>query len=74
MISHEEIATMREHLYRHGMVLMDKVSKMIQSGDLTKEQMLFASDVMKDISSIDKNLSKACYYDSIKGDTDERKY
>lgn len=65
---------LRENLYRHGMVLMEKVQKMIDAGNLTQSQMEFAADVMKDIAKMDKNLAKACYYDSIKGDADERKY
>lgn len=74
MISHEEKMELREHLYKHSMVLMEKIGKMIQSGDLTKEQMLFASDVMKDVSSVDKNLSKACFYDSRHDIDEDKKY
>lgn len=72
MITHEEIRSMRDQLYRHGIVLMDKVRKMFDAGDLTQSQMDFAADVMKDLSCMDKNLSKACYYDS-KHDVDEDK-
>ena len=73
-MSHEEKMSLRENLYRHGMVLMDKVQKMIDAGNLTQSQMEFAADVMKDIAKMDKSLSKACYYDSVRGDADERKY
>ena len=74
MISHEEIKTMREHLYKHGLALMEKVHKMFESGELTPSQMAFAGDIMKDLSSMDKNLSKACYYDSKRGDSDDKTY
>jgi len=74
MIAHEDKMALRENLYRHGMVLMEKVQKMIDAGNLTQSQMEFAADVMKDIAKMDKSLAKACYYDSIKGDADERKY
>lgn len=74
MITHEDKMSFRENLYRHGMVLMEKVQKMIDAGNLTQGQMEFAADVMKDIAKMDKSLAKACYYDSIKGDSDERKY
>ena len=74
MITHEDKMSLRENLYRHGMVLMEKVQKMIDAGNLTQSQMEFAADVMKDIAKMDKSLSKACYYDSQRGDADEKKY
>lgn len=74
MISHEEIVAMRECLYRHSAALMEKVGKMFNSGELTIEQMSFAGDIMKDLSSVDKNLSKACYYDSKRGTSSEKTY
>lgn len=73
-MTHEEKMALRENLYRHGMVLMDKVQKMINAGNLTQSQMEFAADVMKDIAKMDKSLAKACYYDSQRGDADEKKY
>lgn len=74
MITHEDKMSLRENLYRHGMVLMEKVQKMIDAGNLTQSQMEFAADVMKDIAKMDKSLAKACYYDSQRGDADEKKY
>ena len=74
MITHEEIMSLRDHLYRHGMVLMDKIQKMFDAGDLTQAQMNFAADVMKDLASMDKNLSKSCYYDSKHDWSDDKKY
>lgn len=73
-MTHEEKMAMREYLYKHSMALMEKVKRMFDSGELTIEQMNFAGDIMKDLSSIDKNLSKACYYDSLRGTTADRKY
>ena len=74
MVSHEEKMAMREHLYRHAIVLMDKVKKMFDSGELTPSQMAFAGDVMKDIAKVDKSLSAACYYESMTGLSEDRKY
>lgn len=74
MITHDEIMVLREHLYRHGMILMDKIKKMFDAGELTQAQMDFAADVMKDVAKMDKSLSKACYYDSIRGIDTEKKY
>lgn len=74
MISHEEIKSMREQLYRHGIVLMDKVHKMFDAGDLTPSQMAFAGDIMKDLAKMDKSLAKACYYDSKRDVADDKTY
>lgn len=73
-MSHEEKMQMREQLYRHAAVLMDKVKKMFDSGELTVSQMGFAGDVMKDIAKLDKALSAACYYDSMSGASADKKY
>jgi len=74
-MTHEEKMAMRKNIYAHLSVLLEKVHKMFQaSSELTVQQMIDASDILKDISSADKSLSKACYYDSLKGDAGERKY
>ena len=73
-MTHEEKMALRHNMYKHAMILMEKVQKMIDAGNLTQSQMEFAADVLKDLSSADKSLSKACYYDSLKGDTDDRRY
>ena len=73
-MSHEEKVQMREHLYRHATVLLDKVIKMFDSGELTVAQMNFAGEVMKDIAKLDKALSAACYYDSLSGASSDKKY
>lgn len=73
-MSHEEKMQMREQLYRHAAVLIDKVKKMFDSGELTVSQMGFAGDVMKDIAKLDKALSAACYYDSMSGASADKKY
>lgn len=73
-MSHEEKMAMRDHLYEHAMVLMDKVRKMFESGELTPTQMAFAGDIMKDLAKMDKSLSEACYYDSERGASADKKY
>jgi len=67
MVTHEEKMMLREHMYRHAMVLMEKVKKMFDSGELTPSQMDFAGDLMRDIAKMDKSLSAACYYDAQRG-------
>lgn len=73
-MSHEEKMQMREHLYRHATVLLDKVKKMFESGDLTVAQMSVGADILKDIAKLDKALSAACYYDSMGGASSDKKY
>lgn len=74
-MTHEEKTQMRKAIYEHLNILLDKVHKMFQSSsELTIQQMMDASDILKDISSADKSLSKACYYDSMRGGSDDRKY
>ena len=66
---------MRKAIYEHIEILLDKVHKMFQaSGELTVPQMIDASDILKDIAKADSAMSKACYYDSIHGSSDDKKY
>lgn len=74
MITHEEKMNLRTQMYKHAMILMEKIQKMLDAGNLTQSQMEFAADVLKDLSSADKNLSKACYYDSSRGSDADRTY
>ena len=75
MMTQEERHEMRRAIYEHLGILLGKVHKMFESSsELTIQQMIDASDILKDISSADKSLSKSCYYDSLKGDSSERKY
>lgn len=74
MITHEEVMMLRDSLYRHGAVLMEKIKKMFDAGELTQAQMDFAADVMKDLAKMDKSLAKACYYDTMRGVDTDKKY
>jgi hypothetical protein len=74
-MTHEEKMAMRKAIYEHMNILLNKVHKMFAaSNELTVQQMLDASDILKDISSADKSLSKACYYDSMSGSSADKKY
>lgn len=70
----EDKKLLREHLYKHGMMLIEKVSKMFSAGELTPAQMTFAADVLKDVAKMDKSLSAACYYDSERGGGSDKTY
>lgn len=73
-MSHEEKMVMRDALYNHAGVLLEKVRKMFETGELTSAQMAFAGDIMKDLAKMDKSLSEACYYDNMSGTTADKKY
>lgn len=74
-MSYEEKHEMRKVIYEHLEILLSKVHKMFESSnELTVQQMLDASDILKDISKSDSAIAKACYYDSMRGGSDDRKY
>lgn len=74
MITHEEKVKMRSAIYDHLSILLDKVHRMFESGDLTPSQMSMGGDILKDIAKADSALSKACYYDSKSDWSDDKKY
>lgn len=75
MISHEEKMAMRQTIYEHMNILLDKVHKMFaSSNELTVQQMMDGSDILKDIAKADSAISKACYYDGMRGTSDDKKY
>lgn len=74
-MTHEEKYEMRKAVYEHLNILLNKVHKMFESSsELTVQQMMDGSDILKDIAKADAAMSKACYYDSKRGDSDDRKY
>lgn len=73
-MTHEEKKAMRETIYKHASILLDKVHRMFESGELTVAQMSFAGDILKDLAKTDSALSKACYYDSKYDYSDDKKY
>ena len=74
-MTHEEKTQMRKAIYEHLNILLNKVHKMFESSsELTVQQMMDGSDILKDIAKADAAMSKACYYDSKRGDSDDRKY
>lgn len=74
-MSHDEKVKMRTAIYEHINILLTKVHNMFAaSGDLTVQQMLDASDILKDISKADSALAKACYYESKSDWSDDKRY
>jgi len=74
-MTHEEKMQMRKTIYQHLDILLDKVHKMFaDSGELTPAQMAMGGDILKDIAKADMAMSKACYYDSKRGDSDDKRY
>lgn len=74
-MTHEEKVEMRQAIYNHLNILLNKVHRMFESsGELSVQQMSVGSDILKDIAKADSALSKACYYDSARGVEDDKKY
>lgn len=74
-MTHEEKMAMRKAIYEHLGILLNKVHRMFESSsELTVQQMIDASDILKDIAKADSAMSKSCYYDSMRGGSDDRKY
>lgn len=74
-MTHDEKIKMRTAIYEHLGILLNKVHRMFESsGDLTVQQMLDASDILKDVAKSDAAMSKACYYDAQRGTDSEKKY
>lgn len=74
-MTHEEKMAMRKAIYEHLGILLNKVHEMFQANDkLSPQQMSVGADILKDVASADKSLSKACYYESKADWSDERKY
>ena len=74
-MTHEEKHEMRSTIYKHLDILLDKVHKMFEaSGELSVQQMIDGSDILKDIAKADSAMSKACYYDSMRGTSDDKRY
>lgn len=74
-MTHEEKMEMRKTIYKHLGILLDKVHKMFESSnELTVQQMIDGSDILKDIAKADMAMSKSCYYDSMRGTDSDKKY
>lgn len=75
MITQEEKHEMRRAIYEHLEILLSKVHEMFSANEkLSPQQMSIGADILKDIASADKSLSKACYYESKSDWSDDKKY
>jgi hypothetical protein len=74
-MTHEEKTQMRKAIYEHMNILLNKVHEMFKENEkLSPQQMSVGADILKDIASTDKSLSKACYYDAQRGADSDKKY
>lgn len=74
-MTHDDKVKMRTAIYEHLSLLLNKVHRMFEaSGDLTVQQMLDASDILKDIAKADSAMAKACYYESKSDWSDDKRY
>lgn len=74
-MTYEEKHEMRKAIYEHLEILLNKVHEMFKENEkLSPQQMSVGADILKDIAKADSAMSKACYYDSKRGDDDDKKY
>lgn len=74
-MTYEEKHEMRKAIYEHLNILLSKVHEMFKENEkLSPQQMSVGADILKDIAKADSAMSKACYYDSMRVDADDRKY
>lgn len=68
-MTYDERHAMREGIYQHLNILLSKVQKMFaDTGDLTVQQMIDGSTILKNIAKADMSMTKACHYDNMHSD------
>ena len=68
-MTYDERHAMREGIYQHLNILLSKVQKMFaDTGDLTVQQMIDGSTILKNIAKADMAMTKACHVDSMHSD------
>ena len=68
-MTYDERHAMREGIYQHLNILLSKVQKMFaDTGDLTVQQMIDGSTILKNIAKADMSITKSCHYDNMHSD------
>lgn len=63
-MSHEEIKQMRENMHKGVKMMLEQIEDCARSKrDHSMSVMMDMSDMLKDMSEVEKNLAKADYYD-----------
>ena len=44
-------------------MFVEEMEKIARGGKLDWKEMMYMSDILKDMSKVEKNLAEACYYD-----------
>ena len=74
-MTHEEKKQMRDSIYQHLGILLNKVHNMFEANpELLSAQMSVAADILKDIAKADSALAKSCYYESKRDEPEDKKY
>lgn len=59
----EEILKMREDMHKGVKMFIEELEKAGKSEKLDWQKAMYMSDILKDMSKVEKNLSEANYYD-----------
>ena len=74
-MTHEERMMFRNKLEHKAKSLMDRLEKACADNTpITWQEMMWASDIMKDLSEVEKNLAKVHHLESEHPVHDEKKY
>jgi hypothetical protein len=63
MMSKEEISEMRDDMHKGVKMFVEEMEKIARGGKLDWKEMMYMSDILKDMSKVEKNLAEACHYD-----------
>lgn len=72
-MTHEEKIACREKIHHKARTLMERLEKAC-SEPMGWQEMMWAADILKDLSSVDKNIAKAHYYESEHPHHEDKKY
>ena len=63
MMNREEICEMRDNMHKGVKMFVAELEKVGKSADMNWQKAMYMSDILKDMSKVEKNLAEANYYD-----------
>ncbi len=63
MMNREEICEMRDNMQKGVKMFVEELEKVGRNKKLDWQEAMYMSDMLKDMSKVEKNLAEANYYD-----------
>lgn len=63
MMNKEEICQMRDDMQKGVKMFVQEMEKIGREKNLDWQKVMYMSDILKDMSEVEKNIAKANYYD-----------